>query len=153
MNLASKVNFLLGLHVQLKINHWQTKGVARHEAFGNTYNTLTDLIDEFVEIAMGKYGRFVLDDETNNIKLINLSEMNPKDMITVCTDALIEFSEDLDPRKDTDLLNLKDEMLGLLNKLQYLFTLELPLPQTFLKNFKTGFFNPVFFSYTLLITT
>jgi hypothetical protein len=124
MNLASKVNFLLGLHVQLKINHWQTKGVARHEAFGNTYNTLTDLIDEFVEIAMGKYGRFVLDDETNNIKLINLSEMNPKDMITVCTDALIEFSEDLDPRKDTDLLNLKDEMLGLLNKLQYLLTLE-----------------------------
>jgi len=82
------------------------------------------LIDEFVEIAMGKYGRFVLDDETNNIKLINLSEMNPKDMITVCTDALIEFSEDLDPRKDTDLLNLKDEMLGLLNKLQYLLTLE-----------------------------
>ena len=124
MNLASKVNFLLGLHVQLKINHWQTKGVARHEAFGNTYNTLTDLIDEFVEIAMGKYGRFVLDDETNNIKLINLSEMNPKDMITVCTDALIEFSEDLDPRKDTDLLNLKDEMLGLLNKPQYLLTLE-----------------------------
>jgi len=124
MNLASKVNFLLGLHVQLKINHWQTKGVARHEAFGNTYNSLTDLIDEFVEISMGKYGRFVLDDETNNIKLINLSEMNPKDMITVCTDALIEFSEDLDPRKDTDLLNLKDEMLGLLNKLQYLLTLE-----------------------------
>lgn len=124
MNLASKVNFLLGLHVQLKINHWQTKGIARHEAFGNTYNGLTDLIDEFVEIAMGKYGRFVLDDETNNIKLINLSEMNPKDMITVCTDALIEFSEDLDPKKDTDLLNLRDEILGLLNKLNYLLTLE-----------------------------
>lgn len=124
MNLTSKVNFLLGLHVQLKINHWQTKGIARHEAFGNTYNGLTDLIDEFVEIAMGKYGRFVLDDETNNIKLINLSEMNPKDMITVCTDALIEFSEDLDPKKDTDLLNLRDEILGLLNKLNYLLTLE-----------------------------
>lgn len=124
MNLSSKVNFLLGLHVQLKVNHWQTKGVAIHNAFGDAYNTLTDLIDEFVEISMGKYGRFVLDDETNNIKLINLSEMNPKDMITVCTDALIEFSEDLDPKKDTDLLNLKDEMLGLLNKLQYLLTLE-----------------------------
>lgn len=124
MNLASKVNFLLGLHAQLKINHWQTKGIARHEAFGNTYGDLTDLIDEFVEISMGKYGRFVLDDETNNIKLINLSEMNPKDMVTVCTDALIEFSEDLDPKKDTDLLNLRDEMLGLLNKLLYLLTLE-----------------------------
>ena len=124
MNLSSKVNFLLGLHVQLKINHWQTKGIARHEAFGNTYNAFTDLIDEFVEIAMGKYGRFVLDDETNNIKLINLSEMNPKDMITVCVEGIIQFTDDLDPTKDTDLLNLKDEMIGLLNKLLYLLTLE-----------------------------
>ncbi len=124
MNLASKVNFLLGLHLQLKINHWQTKGVARHEAFGNAYGDLTDLIDEFVEVAMGKYGRIVLDEETNNIKLINLSDMNPKDMISVCVDALVEFSEDLDPKRDTDLLNLKDEMLGLLNKLLYLLTLE-----------------------------
>jgi hypothetical protein len=73
---------------------------------------------------MGKYGRFVLDEETNNIKLINLSDMNPKDMISVCVDALVEFSEDLDPKRDTDLLNLKDEMLGLLNKLLYLLTLE-----------------------------
>jgi hypothetical protein len=90
----------------------------------DAHDQLSDLIDEFVEIAMGKYGRFVLDDETSNIKLINLSEMNPKDMVTVCVDALIEFQEDLDPKRDTDLLNLKDEMLGTLNKLLYLLTLE-----------------------------
>lgn len=124
MNLATKVNFLLGLHVQLKINHWQTKGIARHEAFGKTYDDLGELMDEFVEIAMGKYGRFVLDDETKNITLINLSEMNPADMIKTCAEALIEFSGDLDDTKDTDLLNLRDEMLGLMNKLLYLLTLE-----------------------------
>jgi len=78
MNLASKVNFLLGLHLQLKINHWQTKGIARHEAFGNAYGDLTDLIDEFVEVAMGKYGRFVLDEETNNIKLIKFIRYEPE---------------------------------------------------------------------------
>jgi DNA-binding ferritin-like protein len=124
MNLNTKVNFLLGLHVQLKINHWQTKGLARHEAFGKTYDDLGELMDEFVEIAMGKYGRFVLDDETKNITLINLSEMNPADMIKTCAEALIEFSGDLDDTKDTDLLNLRDEMLGLMNKLLYLLTLE-----------------------------
>ena len=48
MNLSSKVNFLLGLHTQLKINHWQTKGLGRHLAFGDTYSKLTDLIDNFV---------------------------------------------------------------------------------------------------------
>jgi len=124
MNLSSKVNFLLGLQIQLKINHWQTKGVARHEAFGKVYDGLTGLIDEFVEVAMGKYGRFILDEETKTIELVNLSDVNPTDMIKVCTEALIEFSQDLDDRVDTDLLNLRDEMLGLLNKLLYLLTLE-----------------------------
>lgn len=124
MNLSSKINFLLGLHVQLKINHWQTKGFARHIAFGETYDKLTILIDTFVEVSMGKYGRFTLDDENNEIKLINLSEMNPKDMVSVCVDALIEFSNDLDREKDTDLLNIRDEIMSELNKLMYLLTLE-----------------------------
>lgn len=124
MNLSSKVNLLIGLQLQLKINHWQTKGVARHESFGKTYDALSDLIDDFVEIAMGKYGRFILDEETKTIKLINLSEMNPSDMIKTCTEGLIQFSEDLDGTADTDLLNIRDEILGNLNKLLYLLTLE-----------------------------
>ena len=124
MNLSSKLNLLIGLQLQLKINHWQTKGVARHEAFGKTYDALSDLIDDFVEIAMGKYGRFILDEETKTIKLINLSEMNPSDMIKTCTEGLIQFSEDLDRTADTDLLNIRDEILGNLNKLLYLLTLE-----------------------------
>jgi len=124
MNLSSKVNLLVGLQLQLKINHWQTKGIARHEAFGKTYDSLTDLIDDFVEIAMGKYGRFTLDDQTKTITLINLSEMNPSDMIKTCTEGLVQFSEDLDGTTDTDLLNIRDEILGNLNKLLYLLTLE-----------------------------
>jgi DNA-binding ferritin-like protein len=124
MNLTSKINFLLGLQNQLRIYHWQTKGVARHDAFGESYEKLGDLIDEFVEVSMGKYGRFVLDEETKTITLINLSEMNPSDMIKTCTEALISFSEDLDNTKDTDLLNLRDEILGLMNKLLYLLTME-----------------------------
>jgi hypothetical protein len=124
MNLNSKVNFLLGLHAQLKINHWQTKVFAKHEAFGDTYDTLTGLIDSFVEVSMGKYGRLTLDDETNTIELINLSDMDSKNMIMVCIEALSEFSESLDSEKDTDLLNIRDEMMATLNQLNYLLTLE-----------------------------
>ena len=78
MNLSSKVNFLLGLQLQMKINHWQTKGIARHDAFGKTYDGLSDLIDEFVEVAMGKYGRFILENETKTIKISNLNELEIK---------------------------------------------------------------------------
>jgi DNA-binding ferritin-like protein len=123
MNLHTKVKFFLELQTQLKVYHWQTKGIARHEAFGEVYDELNDLTDEFVEQAMGQYGRFVLDGETKNTQIFNLSESNPKDVIVTCCDTLVSFTEDIDP-KDTNLLNLRDEILGLLRRLLYLLTLE-----------------------------
>lgn len=123
MNLQTKVKFFLELQTQLKVYHWQTKGIARHESFGKVYDELNDLTDEFVEQAMGQYGRFVLDDETKNIQIFNLSESNPKDIVVTCCETLISFTDDIDP-KDTNLLNLRDEILGLLRKLSYLLTLE-----------------------------
>ena len=80
-------------------------------------------MDSFVEEAMGKYGRFVLDEETKNFELINMSDMKPADMAETICQALIQFTEELDP-VDTNLLNIRDEMLGLFQKLKYLLTLE-----------------------------
>ena len=123
MNLASNVNFFLGLQIQLKVNHWQTKGYARHQAFGMIYDELQDLVDTYVEEAMGKYGRFVLDEETKTITLSNLSELELKSFVNTVKEALIQFTEQVD-ETDTNLLNIRDEMLGLINKLSYLLTLE-----------------------------
>ena len=123
MNLNSNVNFFLGLQMQLKINHWQTKGFARHNAFGSTYDELQDLVDTYVEEAMGKYGRFILDDETKTIELVNLSELDLKGFVNTIREALVQFTQQLD-QTDTNLLNIRDEMLGLINKLGYLLTLE-----------------------------
>jgi len=121
MNIATNVNFLLGLQMQMRINHWQTKGFARHNAFGGFYEALDGLIDTFIEAAMGKYGRFTLDDETKTIQLNNLSDIDMKGLITTVRSAFVQM--ELDPT-DTDLLNIRDEMLGELNKLSYLLTLE-----------------------------
>ncbi len=123
MNLSSNVNFFLGLQMQLKINHWQTKSIARHEAFGNTYNDLQDLVDRYVEEFMGKYGRFVLEDENKTIQLSNINELDMESFISTVRDALVQFSDELDS-SDTNLLNIRDEMLGLINKLGYLLTLK-----------------------------
>jgi DNA-binding ferritin-like protein len=123
MNLNSNVNFLIGLQQQMRICHWQTKGIARHEAFGGFYSDLDGLIDDFVEQAMGKYGRFVLDEETNTIQLANLSDINIKGLVHTTREALVQITEQLDPT-DTNLLNLRDEILGTLNKYAYLFTME-----------------------------
>jgi DNA-binding ferritin-like protein len=123
MNLNSNVNFLIGLQQQMRICHWQTKGIARHEAFGGFYSDLDGLIDDYVEQAMGKYGRFVLDEETNTIQLANLSDINIKGLVHTTREALVQITEQLDPT-DTNLLNLRDEILGTLNKYAYLFTME-----------------------------
>jgi DNA-binding ferritin-like protein len=122
-SINSNINLFLGLQAQLRIFHWQTKGYARHNAFGVTYDTLEDLIDTFVEEAMGKYGRFVLDDETNVIQLTNLKELKPEAMLDTVILALNQFSEQFE-ETDTNLLNVRDEMLGAINKLKYLLTLE-----------------------------
>lgn len=123
MNLSSNVNLFLGVLAQLKVFHWQTKGYARHNAFGSTIDNIDELIDDFVEESMGQYGRFVLDDETNTIKLANLSEIKPLDMIETVCSALVQMSEQIDP-KATNLLNIRDEILGKFQKLKYLLTLE-----------------------------
>lgn len=123
MNLATKVNLFLGIHAQLKVFHWQTKGYARHNGFAQTRDELEDLMDTFVEEAMGKYGRFVLDGETDTVKLFNLSELKPVEMVETICQSFVEFTDELDP-VDTNLLNIRDEMLGLFYKLKYLLTLE-----------------------------
>ena len=123
MNIDTKVKFLLEVQVQFKINHWQTKEFSRHNAFGGIYDALGDLIDRFVEESMGKYGRFVLDDESKTINLQNLAELDLKGMLKTTKDALIQFTEEFEPT-DTNLMNIRDEILGEVNKLQYLLTLE-----------------------------
>jgi len=124
MNLSSNVNFLLKTQVQFRIMHWQTKGFARHNAYGGIYDALDDLIDRYVEVAMGKSGRFVLDETTGTLTLINLKDIKIIDHVQSIKAELMNLSNELDSTKDTDLLNIRDEMLAEVNKLAYLLTLE-----------------------------
>jgi hypothetical protein len=39
------------------INHWRTKSFSIHSALGDFYSGLGDLVDDFVEAYMGKYGQ------------------------------------------------------------------------------------------------
>lgn len=113
---------LITLQNQLRIFHWGTDSYAEHKALGETYDALNDLIDEYVETFMGIYGRVKLDKNVN-VTLVDLS-----DNIESTVDKYIDYlqnslTKDLSD-KDTDLTNIRDEMLGTLNKLKYLLTLK-----------------------------
>jgi DNA-binding ferritin-like protein len=123
MNIHTNVNFFLTLQAQLKIMHWQTKGYARHKALDKTLGELYDLVDTFVEEAMGKYGKFILENETKTINLSNLSELDIRSFANTSIEALNQYNEQFEDI-DTNLFNIRDEMIGLFNKLKYLLTLE-----------------------------
>lgn len=113
---------LLKIQNQLRIFHWQTTSYAQHKAFGKAYENLDGHIDEFVETYMGKYGR-VRAKMTYNIELANLAD----DYLAYVNDFIVylqEMNSELDPQKDSDLLNIRDTMLGELNQLKYLLTLQ-----------------------------
>jgi len=113
----------LGILNQLKVLHWQTKAYGKHVAYGGAYDALDDLIDRFTEVYMGKYGRIVIEKE-DEINLVNIGEMDQDEFLEVICDFLLSMNEKLDETKDSDLLNIRDEMLAEVNKLKYLLTLQ-----------------------------
>jgi len=115
---------LIKLQNQLRILHWQTFSYAAHKALGNAYDRLNDLIDSLVEIHQGKYGR--LNFETPiDLGLVNQNEIDLEDILVQLNDYLTgPFNDMHDPVKDTDCLNIRDEILAVINKLRYLLTLK-----------------------------
>jgi DNA-binding ferritin-like protein len=116
------VTNMLTMHNQFKVYHWQTQrkvgSFAQHNAFGTAYDDLTDHIDDFIEIYQGKRGAII----GKNGFTINLQNLDDNPVAFV--DEFIRYltqhvTEALDPVADTDLLNIRDEMLGILNQTKY----------------------------------
>lgn len=118
------VLMLMQIQNQFKILHWQTTSYARHQAYGQIYDSLSDNIDEFVEVCMGKQGRFEFSGEKATIELFNLKALDINTFTKTVIDFLIGLTKQLSPEEDTDLLNIRDEILGSINKLKYLLTLK-----------------------------
>ena len=113
---------LLTLHNQFKVYHWQTQkkvgSYAQHVAFGTAFDELGEKIDDFIEIYQGKRGVIKGRDG------FTLNLQNLDDTPTVFIDEFVNYltqnvPEALDSSVDTDLLNIRDEMLGILNQTKY----------------------------------
>jgi hypothetical protein len=115
-NLAST---LLGFVVQTHVFHWLTTSYAQHQALGGLYDGIHDLADEFMEVYMGKYGRNV---GNNAASMITYNASDAIEYIKAFEAFLISLTGQFDA-SDTDLLNIRDEMLALVHKTQYLLTL------------------------------
>ena len=113
---------LVQFHQQARIFHWHTSSYAEHQAYGMLYTTLNDLIDEFVETFIGKFGK-PLPTLTYQLELKSLDSRNTVDNYFI---DFIKYLESMTTEipKESDLLNIRDEMLGVVNKTKYLLTLK-----------------------------
>ncbi len=114
---------LVQIQNQFRFLHWQTFGDAKHRAYGDLYDSIGDHIDTFTEAMMGKYGRPEFESEFV-ITFQDIKSINLQNFIDGIVEFLVEMTEVLDKKYDTDLLNIRDEILGGINKLKYLLTLK-----------------------------
>lgn len=122
-NFMKYIKNLLTILNQLKVYHWQTTSYAQHQALGGTYDALDDLVDRFIEVYMGKYGRIEAKGGSTQIDVFNIETMNIENFVDNAVDYLVGI-EIPNEKTDTDLINIRDEMLAELNKLKYLLTLD-----------------------------
>jgi hypothetical protein len=109
----------LGFVMQIHVFHWLTTSYSQHKTLGDLYDGIHDLTDSFMEAYMGKYGRNM---PTSAASVINYNTSNINETISNFEAFLVSLTGELDPA-DTDLLNIRDEMLALIHSTQYFLTL------------------------------
>ena len=115
----------LEMLMMVKLFHWKTYSYATHKATDELYASLNDHIDDFIEVLLGKTGSRI--DLMNNktIKLIDLnSPESLKSKIMSIKGILVGLDNNkaLSTMSNSDLFNIRDEILGDLNKFLYLLT-------------------------------
>lgn len=96
----------------MHIAHLQTRSFAEHKALNAYYDSILDLTDSFTEKFFGRNGRveIVIPESKNQDSVSHMKSMQ----------ATLEAERDNYP---SDLQNIMDEMLALVNKTLYLLTL------------------------------
>jgi hypothetical protein len=107
----------------VKLYHWKTRSHSQHKATDELYSNLNTTIDTFVEIMLGKTGSRINLTGTHSMPLLDYTDLSGfKKEVEMYKAYLIGFSTVFDAKNDSDLLNVRDEMLGHLNQFTYLLT-------------------------------
>ena len=117
------VKILFHMSLNIKLYHWQTTSFAEHKATDELFLSLLPLIDQFMEIYIGKYSR----PRFNKDVSVRISEYSSDSFVELLNNYIEFLKNDINKymsSDDTELVNIRDEMLGLFYKTLYLFTFE-----------------------------
>lgn len=118
------VRFFIEMLNTIKLYHWRTRSFAQHKATDELYSKLNENIDTFVEILLGKnQSRVIMMEQRINLYDAPTT-MKLKDRIFEYREFLIDLNMQFDYKKDSDLLNVRDEILGNINQFLYLLSFD-----------------------------
>ena len=115
----------LEILIMVKLYHWKTSSYATHKATDDLYTNLNANIDKFIEVLLGKAGNRV---NLMGKKSITLMDLNSPERLRAEINSFKSYlisitnSPAIRLMSNTDLLNIRDEILGNLNQFLYLLT-------------------------------
>jgi hypothetical protein len=111
----------LSLLDQIRVWHWQVTIGDLHKALGDFYDEFSGLNDTVVEAVMGKYGRFSIKGTTSQI-LVDY-DVNTFDDAIAKYESLYANEYKRLFKADSEICNIIDEIVALMQKLKYLATM------------------------------
>jgi len=105
--------FFLQLLNNIQLVHWNTKSFAAHKATDHLYKALHPLVDSFVEISL----QTRLTPFEATIKVGHFTQAKFKTYLKSVVQMLMTM------KLETDLANVRDEMVGHIHQFLYLYTL------------------------------
>ena len=116
-------NFIEMLN-NIKLYHWNTHSFSQHKATDELHERMSNHVDKFVEVLLGKTESRIRNLQTR-LPLVNSKGTSSfKDQIYQYRKYFVDMNKCLDAKQDTDLLNIRDEIVGDINQFLYLMTLD-----------------------------
>jgi hypothetical protein len=108
----------------IKLYHWKTKSFAQHKATDTLHQELSKNVDLFVEVLNGKKEKRI-DMFSHHLKLYDFTNKTDiKIKMFEFRQLLVDLDRTFDPRDDSDLFSIRDDMLMNVNQFLYLMTMD-----------------------------
>jgi|SRR6185369_4632597 len=112
------VETMFWIENQIQLCHWQEKSGYKHEILGKFYEEIIDQIDRFVESSTGCLDEDILNCGEVLFKLIN--NYNLIELVDAINTEFIKIREQLVKLEIPELINIVDEIQGIVKRNKYL---------------------------------
>jgi len=101
----------------VKLHHWRTHDYSVHKATDNLHEALSEQVDSFVEKLLGSK------QTRSNLTDLRMRSYNSLPELKRRVEHYKRYLQGMPASLGTDLLNIRDELLGSLNQFSYMLTL------------------------------